>query len=160
AALSLHPTPVEAAGEVAGEIFEQFEGDTPDLLVAFASPEHVGAFEDITNALRKLLEPGGFVGCTAEGVVGGGVEVEHAPGLSVWAASFGAGRVTGVALESIETDEGVSIVGWPDALPSRGTLLMLADPFSFPLPDFLRLCNARVSELAVVGGLASAGTRA
>jgi small ligand-binding sensory domain FIST len=159
AALSLHPTPVEAVGEVAGQILEHFDGAAPDLLVCFASPHHVGAFEDIVDGLRKLLEPEVLIGGTAVGVAGGSVEVEDQPGLSVLAATFGAGRVAGVALEAIETDDGVAIVGWPDELPSRGTLLMFADPFSFPVPDFLQLCNARVPELTIVGGMASAGNR-
>ena len=98
------------------------------------------------------------MGCTAVGVAGGSVEVENGPGLSVFAARFGAGRVTGVALDAIQTDDGVSISGWPDELPSSGTLLMLADPYSFPMPDFLGLCNAQVpgprrdGRHGVVGG--------
>lgn len=159
AALSLHPTPVEAAGEVAGELIERLEGEPPDLVVCFASPHHAGAFEDVTGALRKLLEPEVFVGCTAIAVAGGGIEVENGPGLSVFAARFGAGRVSGVALDAIQTEDGVEISGWPDELPARGTLLMLADPFSFPVTDFLRLCNAQVPELTVIGGCASAAPR-
>src|SRR5262245_3221018 len=108
AALSLHPTPVEAAGEVAGQILERFEGSRPDLLVCFASPHHVGAFEDIVDGLRKLLEPEVMIGGTAVGVAGGGVEVEDHPGLAVLAARFGSGRVAGVALETVETDDGVA----------------------------------------------------
>jgi small ligand-binding sensory domain FIST len=160
AALSLHPTPVEAAGEVAGELLERLGDSRPDLLVCFASPHHVGAFDDIVGGLRKLLDPEVMIGCTAVGVAGGGVEVEDAPGLSVFAASFGAGKVDGIVLEAEQSPDGLSIVGWPDTVPGRGTLLMLADPFSFPVGDFLALCNARVPELTVVGGLASAGMRA
>lgn len=159
AALTLHPTPVEAAGEVAGEIIERFDGERPDLVVCFASPHHVGAFEDMAGGIRKLLEPDVFVGCTAVAVAGGSVEVEDGPGLSVFAARFGAGRVSGVALEAIETGDGVEISGWPDELPARGTLLMLADPFSFPVADFLKLCNEQVPELTVIGGCASAASR-
>ena len=40
-------------------------------------------------------------------------------------------------------------LGWPDAVPARGTLLLLADPYSFPVADFLRLVNAQVPELTV-----------
>jgi small ligand-binding sensory domain FIST len=159
AALSLHPTPVEAVGEVAGEILERTDGARPDLAVCFASPNHVGAFEDIVGGLRKLLEPETMIGCTAVGVAGGGVEVEEGPGLSVFVASFGAGRIDGLALDTVETDDGLAIVGWPDAVPAAGTLLMLADPFSFPVPDFLSVCNARLPGVQVVGGLASAGNR-
>ena len=155
AALSRHPLAFEAVGEVAGEIIEQFEGERPDLVICFGSPHHVGVFEDVSAGLRKLLEPEVFMGSTAVGVAGGGIEVEDGPGLSVFAARFGAGRVTGVALDAIQTEDGVSISGWPDELPSRGTLLMLADPYSFPIPDFLALCNAQVPDLAVMGGMAS-----
>ena len=156
AALSLHPLAFEAVGEVAGGIIEQFDGERPDLVVFFASPHHVGTFEDVSSGLRKLLEPEVLVGCTAVGVAGGETEVENAPGLSVFAARFGAGRVTGIALDAIQTDDGISISGWPDELPTHGTLLMFSDPYSFPMPDFLGLCNAQVPELVVIGGMASA----
>jgi small ligand-binding sensory domain FIST len=92
-ALSLHPTPVEAVGEVAGEILTQFDGARPDLLVCFASPHHSGAFEDVVGGLRKLLEPIAAIGCTMVGVAGGSIEVEDRPGISVLAATFGAGRI-------------------------------------------------------------------
>lgn len=160
AALSLHPTPVEAVGEVAGELLERFDGADPDLLVCFASPHHTGALTDMMDGLRKLLRPEVLMGCTVVSVAGGGVEVEDGPGLSVFAASFGAGRVRGVVLDTVDTDDGIAIVGWPDSLPTRGTLMILADPFSFPVPDFLRLCNARVPDMTIIGGLASAATQA
>jgi small ligand-binding sensory domain FIST len=156
AALSRHPLAFEAVGETAGEIIEQFEGEHPDLVVCFASAEHSGSFEDVSDGLRKLLEPEVFMGCTAVAVAGGGIEVEREPGLSVFAARFGGGRVAGVVLDAERTDDGFAIGGWPDELPTRGTLLMLADPFSYPMPDFLRLCNAQVPDMQVMGGMASA----
>ena len=156
AALSVHPTPVEGVGEVAGEIIERFEGDRPDLLVCFASPDHVGAFEDIAGGLRKLLEPAAMMGATTVAVVGGGREIEDAPALSVFAARFATGRADLLSLDAMETDDGFVIIGWPDSVPPRGTLLMLADPYSFPVAHFLRLVNEQAPELTVVGGLASA----
>lgn len=159
-ALSLHPTPVEAVGEVAGEILERFDGCRPDLLVCFASPHHAGAFDDVMGGLRKLLEPEAAIGATMVGVAGGGIEVENGPGLAVFAASFGAGRVDAIALETRETDDGYEIAGWPDSVPARGTMLMLAEPYSFPIGDFLTVCNERLPGVTVLGGMASAGTRA
>jgi small ligand-binding sensory domain FIST len=155
-ALSVHPTPVEAVGEVAGEVLERFEGERPDLLVCFASPHHVGAFEDIAGGLTKLLEPEAMIGATAVAIVGDGREVEAGPALSVFAAGFGAGRLDRFALDAMQSDDGYVILGWPDAVPPRGTLLLLADPYSFPVSDFLRLVNAQVPNLTVIGGLASA----
>jgi small ligand-binding sensory domain FIST len=159
AALSLHPTPVEAVGEVAGELLEHFADTRPDLLVCFASPHHVGAFDDIVGGLSKLLEPEVMIGATAVAVAGGGVEVENGPGLSVFAATFGTGELSGFALQGEQTPDGWTISGWPDDVPDHGTLLILADPYSFPVGDFLAVCNARVPNLTVVGGMASAGRR-
>ena len=65
AALSRHPLAFEAVGETAGEIIEQFDGEHPDLVVCFASAEHSGVFEDVSDGLRKLLEPEVFMGCSA-----------------------------------------------------------------------------------------------
>jgi small ligand-binding sensory domain FIST len=156
AALSLHPVPVEAVGAVAGEVLERFDGERPDLLVCFASPHHVGAFDDIASGLYHLLEPEAFVGVTAGAVAATGREVEDEPALSIFAARFGGGHANAFTLDSVETSDGIAIVGWPDDLPDHGTLLLLADPFSFPVNDFLRLCNDQVPGLTVVGGLASA----
>ena len=155
-ALSLHPVPVEAVGEIAGQLLERFAGERPDLRVCFASPHHVGAFEDIAAGLERLLEPEAFVGVTAGAVAGTGREVEEAPALSVFAASFGGGHAHAFTLEAVEAPDGITIVGWPEHLPDHGTLLLLADPFSFPVNDFLRLCNDQVPGLTIVGGLASA----
>jgi small ligand-binding sensory domain FIST len=155
-ALSLHPIPVEAVGEVAGEILERFGGERPDLLMCFASPHHVGAFEDIAAGLVRLLEPEAFAGVTAGAIAGTGREIEEEPALSVFAASFGGGHARAFTLESVEAPDGITIVGWPDDLPDHGTLVLLADPFTFPVTDFLRLCNDQAPGLTVVGGLASA----
>jgi small ligand-binding sensory domain FIST len=154
-ALSLHPVPVEAVGEVAGQVLERFDGERPDLLVCFASAHHAGAFEDVAAGLARLLEPEAFVGAIAGAVAGTGREVEDSPALSVFAARFGGGRAEAFALHAVETPDGLSIVGWPDHLPDHGTVLLLADPHSFPVNDFLRLCNEELPGLTVIGGLAS-----
>ena len=86
AALSLHPVPAQAVGEIAGSVLEQLDGERPDLLVCFASPHLVGAFDEVAAAIRQLLEPGVLVGATAGAVIGGGHEAEEVPALSVWAA--------------------------------------------------------------------------
>jgi small ligand-binding sensory domain FIST len=156
AALSQHPVPVEAVGACAADILEQLAGARPDLLVVFASEEHTGAFDEISTALRKLLAADTLIGCTASAIAGGGVEVENGPALSVWAGSWGAGHARTIRLRVETEDDGSRIVGWPDDMPTNGTLLLLADPFSFPVGDFLEVCNRGVSGLTVVGGLASA----
>jgi small ligand-binding sensory domain FIST len=165
AALSTHPVAFEAVGAVAGEIIEQLEGDRPDLLVCFMSRHHVARFTDIAHGLRALIEPDVLLGATAVSIAGGSREVEDEPALSVWAADWGGGRASGFALDvqsyvGPHGAEGVRVDGWPTDIDGDATVVLLADPFSFPVADLLSLCNERVPGLQVIGGLASAGPMA
>lgn len=156
AALSEHPVASHAVGEVAGEVLEAFGGDEPDLLVLFVSPHFVGAMEDLTFALANLLEPRVLLGATVVGVVGGAHEVEDAPGLAVFAASCPDAALTPIVLDVERTPDGAAVTGWPDLEADPSTLLLLADPFSFPLDGFLARLRDDRPTLQVIGGAASA----
>ncbi|HEX4530101.1 MAG TPA: FIST N-terminal domain-containing protein [Acidimicrobiia bacterium] len=161
AALSEHPVASHAVGETAGEIMERFGGDEPDLVVCFASPHFVGAMEDLAFALGNLLEPRVMLGATAVAVAGGPREVEDGPALSVFAASLPDARLTPAAFGVEQTADGAAITGWPDLDHIPSNLLLLADPFSFPVDGFLRRLNDdavgdRVAPVQVIGGAASA----
>jgi small ligand-binding sensory domain FIST len=159
AALSQHPVPAHAVGETAGQIMDELRGDDPDLVVCFASPHFVGAFDDVAHALRQLLGPKVFLGGTAVSIIGGAHEIEEQPALSVFAGAFGDATLTPVALQVEETPDGAAVVGWPDLDREPSTLLLFAEPFSFPVDGFLRRLNEDRPELTVIGGLASAGGR-
>ncbi len=154
-ALSLHPNSFEAAAECAGDLLEGLGGERPDLAVVFASPHHFDAFGDLTAGLRKLLEADVVIGSTAAGVVGGPHEIEDGPALTVFAADWGGGHARPVALDSFPTTDGFRIDGWADDASADGTLLLLADPTTFPVGDFLHLANGHLPDLTLMGGLAS-----
>jgi len=67
--------------------------------------------------------------------------------------------VTPFQLAIEQTSEGYSVLGWPDELadaaPAESLLLTLADPFTFPVDDFLGQINDERSGLRVIGGMAS-----
>lgn len=155
-ALSQHPVAAHAVGETAGTILERLDGDDPDLLVCFVSPHFVGAFEDLAFALRNLLEPQVVLGATVVSVIGDGREIEHAPAMSLFAACLPDATLTPVALEVASTPDGNAVVGWPELEGDPGTLLAVADPFSFPVDGFLRRLNEDRPSLSVIGGVASA----
>ena len=150
AALSEHPDPANAVGEVIGELLEAV-GHAPDLAVLFASAAHRDAIGEMADAIRRVLAPTVLVGTTAVSVIGGPLEVEERPAVSLWAAARSPARP--VRLEAVRTHEGWAVGGMPD--DAEGTLLVLPDPFTFP-SEFL--LNAGPG-LTVVGGLASAATR-
>lgn len=159
AAMSQHPLATQAVGEVCGSILEQLGEEDCDLVVCFASPHHVGAFEDISNALHSILEPGVLIGGTAVAIVGGSHEIEDAPALSVFAGSLDDSELTPVALRVEDTPDGAAISGWPELATPPRTLLLFADPFTFPVDAFLARCNDDLPTLRVIGGMASAAGR-
>jgi len=159
-ALSQHPIATHAVGEAAGEVLEQLQGEDADLVVCFVSPHHVGVLEDVAGALRSLLEPRVLIGGTAVSIIGGPREVEERPALAVFAARLPGSTLHPLALRVEETPDGAALVGWPDELDSLpDTLLLFADPFTFPVDAFLARCNADVPDLRIIGGLASAAAR-
>lgn len=154
AALSQHPVPAEAAGEVIGEVLEQL-GPAPDVAVLFASPGMAGALEDVAATVRATLSPGVLLGATASTVIGGSREVDDGPALALWAATVG--DAVPVRLDAVPHLAGVQVRGLPvEAAEGRRTLVLLADPFSLPLEGLLGELADDMPGLTVVGGLASA----
>ena len=154
AALSQHPVLATAVGEVAGEILERL-GPAPDLALLFVTPPHAGALEDAAAALGQILRPGTLVGCAAVSVVGTAKEVERGAAVSLWAGRFG--PVAPVRLSAVHTGEGVLIDGWPERLDLEPeALVLMADPFSFPVDALYADLAARHPGLRVIGGNASA----
>lgn len=156
-ALSVHPVAATATGEVAGALLEAL-GEEPDLLVVFASTPHTGAIDDVAAAFRSILRPKLLLGSTAATVAGGAEEIEDATALSALAVRFpeGTGPATPVRLDVVVTGETEAVVrGMPEDATAR-TLVLLADPFSFPVDPLLARLEEERPGLVVLGGLASA----
>ncbi len=149
AALSEHPIAAAAAGEVLGTILEH-GGVGPDLAVVFASSAHVEFLGEISAAIEAVLRPRTLVGAATTAVVGGRREVEGVPALSVWAAW--AGPMPGVRVAA-DPDAALAAIGAD--LPVGATLLLLADPRSFPAETVVDELAWRRPDVSVVGGLAS-----
>ena len=153
AALSEHPTASFAVGEVVGSVIEQV-GESPDMALVFVAGHDSADFVDIADAIRTLLSPAVLVGATAVGVVGGDLEAEDGPAISLWAGRVG--EVEAVRLETVRAPEGTAVVGMPDAAADGArTLVLLTDPFSFPVDALTKASNAQYPHLRIVGGVAS-----
>lgn len=152
AAASEHPLATHAVGEVVGSILDAgLEG--PDLGVLFVTGPHAGAVDDIADAVRATLAPAHLVGATAVSVIGGRREVEERPAVSLWAAR-GIGSTRPVTLDAVSAPGGFVVEGMPTEID--GSLLLLADPFSFPTDSLLAEMSESVPNVTVFGGLASA----
>lgn len=129
-----------------------------DLAFLFLSPDHLDEVEDAVAAVREELAPRNLLGCVAQGVVGGGRELEEGPAVAVWAAVLpGAGIETfhAVALSGGDDPE---VTGVPE-LEDATLVALLVDPFTFPAGPVLGALDEERPGLPIVGGIAAGGGR-
>ena len=139
----------------------QLAGRRPDLAVVFVSAAYGEAIRPTLENLSDLIDADCLIGATAEGVLANNKEYESDPAVTVWMASLPGAEITPLALEHVQTPDGGTFLGWPDELdwPTNASLLLVADPFSFPVDDLIsRLAEDR-PDLPIIGGMASGGSR-
>ena len=144
AALSEHPDPGVAVGEVVGQVLDRL-GPSPDLAVLFTTGNHAEAAPRLARVVRQTLRPGHLVGGTAVAVLAHRQEIEESPGLALWAGRTG--PVTAVRYEGPRPDV---------STPAGSTIVVVADPFTLDAGD---MAAAVDPDVTMVGGLASAGNR-
>ncbi len=160
AAVSEHPLVTHAIGEVVGQVLEQV-GPSPDVAVLFTTAAYVGAVEDLAATVHHALAPRHMIGATAASVMAGSREVEQRPAVALFAADWGGRMRSGVDGAQVahfsarREGGGWRLQGSDDVAVDGATLVLLADPFSFPIDGFLEEIHRRCPTLTVVGGLAS-----
>ncbi len=154
--LSVADGGVDAFSEAADLTATGLDGAPADLVAVFAGAPSLPAIADGLDAVRARLPGAALIGCGAQGVVGGAREVERG-GVAVWAASLPGARVEGFHLEAVPAGEStVAVTGMPD-LDETEAVLLLVDPYTFPIEPLLAEVAEAHPGLPVIGGLASAG---
>ena len=153
-ALSQHPDSAQAAAEVTAPVLAQL-GPMPELAVFFVTPPHRDAVDDIADVVRSVLQPVTLLGAAAVAVLGPRREVEETPGVSLFAARLGSPALP-VRLGAERTGQGWQISGFPTDVAGPRSLLLVADPFTFPVDALLDELARTQPGLAIVGGMASA----
>ncbi len=146
---------VDSFAEAASRAELGLGGAPADLVAVFAATPNLDSVESGLAAVEARLRPRALMGCGAQGVLGDGRELEEG-GVVVWAASLGDGEAESFHLEPISAgDDGIVIAGLPD-LDGADAVIMLADPYSFPIEPLLAQLGEDFPGLPVIGGLASA----
>jgi small ligand-binding sensory domain FIST len=152
-ALSTARNSNSAFHQILERLDEGLAGEQADLTLLFSSMHHADELGRISAALLEQGRTRHVLGCTGETVIGEDREVEGSPALSAWSIAL-----PGVAMAEIRLGEGEEA---PGSLPtsvgdaSDCVMLLLGDPFSFRADDFLKMINAEVRGMRVVGGMAS-----
>ncbi len=145
--------PIERACE---QITEELRGQM-DLVFVFVSGLPVEQAELVLERVKERL-PGLTLGCTAEGLMAGGREVEGLPAAVVWAAELPESRLLPFALTFHRSGSRIDCHGIPDipAEWSQPTALVLADPFSSAMETAFDAWGQQRPTLRMIGGMASA----
>lgn len=157
-ALSVAADPARAVAEVCEQAAREL-GATPDLAVLFLSADAAGVAEELAGIACDRLGSERLIGCTGESIVGRGQEVEGATAASLWLAALPGVDVQPVQLAFERPADGGTILGWPDSLlegwPAEPCLLLLGDPYTFPVELLLEQTNELHPDAAIIGGMAS-----
>ena len=157
--LSVESDSRRAERECLDALEAELGGEAADLVVAFATHHHGAALEELGPRLARRTGAGVILGCTAESVIGGSREIEGRPGLSLWAA-----RLPGTRLRFFDCQARAGADGEPCFTtipdverPEDASMILVADPFTFPVDPFLSLLNERLPGVPAMGGMASGG---
>ncbi|MED5410561.1 MAG: FIST N-terminal domain-containing protein, partial [Chloroflexota bacterium] len=58
----------------------------PHLLIAFVSPDFQAFYQDLPELVSEYFPETTLIGCSGNGVIGEGIEVENRPGIALTAA--------------------------------------------------------------------------
>lgn len=135
----------------------------PQLVLAWATPEHRQRWDELAAALAEAFPAATRVGCSAEGVVCNAEEYETGPAVVVWAAHAPHWQAAPLHLQFNQTADGGTFEGWPADGPASQAehelLLLLGEPYSFPADWLLERLAADRPNLTICGGMASGGAQ-
>lgn len=149
--LSTHDDLGIAVAETIGQVLEKI-GTSPDFAIVFISGHFKNRLNEIHSAMRELLTPKTLMGCTSNAVVCGVNEIEDRSALVVFAGNLD-GEVASIRLSdtpSVSADPILAANG-----NTAHTMLLLADPLSFPTEEMIKELHSEYPHIQVIGGLTS-----
>lgn len=154
-----------AIKECVEQISKSLPASDVDVLFVFTSPDFYDDYQVMLSALLSQFNNAHIIGCSAGGVIGGGLEIEQEVALAITGASLpdvDISTFTVTASELPDPDSGPN--SWYQTvnvpLERQADFVILADPFSFPTDDFLRGMDFAYPNSVKIGGLASGAGRA
>ncbi len=144
----------DALEEALESLAEDLRGAAPHLLVAFTHGDYADHLSRLIRGVYERYPETTLIGCSAGGVIGGGIEIEDQPALSLTAAVL-----PGVEVQPFHLD------GTPEAWRERigvsneraPAFLLFPDPVTCPVEDTVCWLDTVYPGLPKAGGLASGG---
>lgn len=154
-AVSRRAAPLAALDEAAGQVLASLRAP-PDLVLLFVSVHYAPAYGELARAAAARFGNALVVGCSAEGVLSGGTEIERSEALALLA-----GTLPGVELFPFHAELAPhDAAGWSALIGAEPTSLagcvVLGDPFS-DVDALVARFDAVCPQVPKIGGLASGG---
>ena len=154
----------DALDEIVSPTLARLGTNATDLALVFFSRHHQPDAGMILERLRASIDPGILIGCSAGGVIGGEVELENGPGISLVCA-----HLPGVDIQTFDLradgipDLDVGPSAWHELLgldsSRRWDFVLLGDPHTYPVDSLTEGIDFAFPGATVVGGLASSDQR-
>jgi len=153
--LAAGPDLAAAADSAVTQALAPLRGQRPDLLCVFVCGNDPAMVELAGTRAMALAGARTTLGSSAGGVIGAGRGVEGVPAVSAFAACLPGVRCTPLHLELVRTLDGAAVTGMPDRRDDDAVAVLLADPFTFPIADFVQRSHDDLTGLPLIGGVAS-----
>lgn len=161
-ALSTRVSLEAAVQEVVQRVLADLDGLQPDFGLLFVSTTFSSDAPRLLPLLAEQISIPNLIGCSGGGIIGEGRELEDKPAISLMV-----GHLPNVAIRTFNLkDTSVPDLDSPPnsweslVLVSKSmnpSFIVLGDPFSFPINDFLAGMDFAYPDSIKVGGLASGG---
>lgn len=161
-AISSDPVFASAVREVSDAAAEQLQGSEAHLVLVFVSPHYAEHYQEIPALVAARFPGSVLIGCSANGVIGAGHEVEERPGFSLTTAFLPGVSIHPFSLTAPQIPEDTSnIAPWRALVGQPPTLnvhfILIADPFTFDATSLLTGLDFAFPDSRKIGGLASGG---
>ncbi|MFZ2119640.1 MAG: FIST N-terminal domain-containing protein [Pseudonocardiaceae bacterium] len=153
--LAAGPDLAAAAEDAVTQALAPLHGQCPDLVCVFVCGDDPAMVELAGTRAMAVAGARTTLGTSAGGVIGAGRGVEGIPAVSAFAACLPGVRCTPLHLELVRTLDGAAVTGMPDRHDDDAVAVLLADPFTFPVADFVQRSHDDLSGLPLIGGVAS-----
>ena len=159
-AVSDSPVLSDAVASCARKVRADLGDSECDLAIVFVSPEHQAAYDSVPDLMGEHFEGSLLLGCSGQGVIGDGREVEHRSGFSVTVAELPDVEVVPFHVDGERLPDGDAapeewhrLVGTtPEKDPS---FILLPDPFSASPDNLVEGLDYAFPGSVKIGGLAS-----
>jgi small ligand-binding sensory domain FIST len=163
-ALSAESRLETAVKEAVLSVKQQLDGAVPDFMALFVSRNFADRYEEAGALLADRLPGRVVMGSSAAGLIGAGKELESKPGVSLTAAVLPDVKIHAFSLQNEDVpDLDGSPRAWEKLVGVRATdnphFVIVADPFSFRVDNFIMGLDFAFPKSSKVGGLASGGSQ-